>query len=142
MTDMLMCLTAPAQSERAGETGETFRERGRREGKKERKKTGGRGLLVLFNSFPHCHWQQDLRRRFDRCMVMNPHFRWNPPPPFLCTFTICPSLFLSCFLHPSSLFVTHLSTSPSPPPNATGIKEPRPLSEKLVTSTGFRMAKK
>lgn len=44
-------------------------ERGRGDG------AGGRRdkkMLMLFNSVPHCHWQQDLHRRSDRCMVMMP----------------------------------------------------------------------
>lgn len=39
---------------------------------RERGGGGEKKMLMLFNSLPHCHWQQDLRRRSDRCMVMKP----------------------------------------------------------------------
>lgn len=66
MTDMLMCLTVLARRvrERRRDGGEqTDSEEGRREKK----------MLMLFNSLPHRHWQQDLcRHSDDRCMVMKP----------------------------------------------------------------------
>lgn len=137
MTDMLMSLTAQAQSERAGETGETFSKR-KKEGKEERKKEGGggggAGMLVLFNSLPHCYWQQDLRRRFERCMVMNPRFRWNLPPPFHLHIHNLSSLFI--LLSSPLLSLCHRRAHTNPPslsPKTRGIKELIEFIKKLVS---------
>lgn len=60
MTDMLMCLTESRDGGKKTDGGGG-------EVKEVKKK-----MLMLFNSFPHRHWQQDLRQHADRCVVMKP----------------------------------------------------------------------
>lgn len=65
-------------------------------------------MLMLFNSFPHCHWQQDLRRRSDRCMVMNPALGETRRCLFLtCSQSVPLSFFSLSF---SLLFLSHTCT--------------------------------